>query len=71
MSEIHCQHCAAWLRPVGIFDLLPERAGSHTVILTCPECGGETPITIWQGEVQTIENPKTVTIRRDIDGLVV
>ena len=66
MSEIHCQHCAAWLRPVGIFDLLCGKpAGNYTVILTCLECGGETPITMWQGEVQTIDNPRTTTIRRD------
>lgn len=67
-DEFHCQHCAQWIElDFGIYDALRDlhgEAGSVTQMLPCPRCGGETPLTVWQGEVQTIENPKTIDFGR-------
>jgi len=69
MSEFHCRHCAQWI-PLDfeIYDALRElhgEAGSVTGMIVCPKCGSETPLTIWQGEVQIIENPRTVRVREE------
>ena len=67
-NKLHCQHCAYWLGRPGGGDWTrhwPPEGQSQILYLQCPQCGRLTPIELWTGERQVVENPRTFQYEKE------